>query len=233
MKKVQIRDFIGENQLNPTDGAVHATSLMSVFLRGSLVEQCCFFKETDLFMISGAEIEKSPVMGHKFNIVASESKDLRIWVLHAPNTKASSVQLATVPKPVESSDSVAVKKMCDRKSNRNEPPVKRCKLVLHPEAITYTRLADLKVNGVVNIYGVVKFFKSPFKTKGSDFVCCLSLVDQSFDNLDKSFKCVLFSKSKEMLPLIKSVGDIVRFHRLAVSQYQGELQGKFLPDSSW
>ncbi|XP_067040359.1 protection of telomeres protein 1-like isoform X2 [Acropora muricata] len=233
MKKVQIRDFIGENQPNPTSGAVNSTSVVSVFLRGSLVEHCFFLKERDLFMISGARIEKSAVVGHKFNIVASESEDLRIWVLQGPNTKASSVQFATVPKPDESSDSLGVKMVCDGESIRNEPPVKRCKLVLHPEAITYTRLADLKVNGVVNIYGVVKFFKSPFKTKGCDFVCSLSLVDPSFDNLDKSFKCVLFSKSKETLPLIKSVGDIVRFHRLAVSQYQGELQGKFLPDSSW
>lgn len=233
MKKVQIRDFIGENQPNPTSGAVNSTSVVSVFLRGSLVERCFFLKERDLFMISGARIEKSAGVGHKFNIVASQSEDLRIWVLQGPNTKASSVQFATVPKPEESSDSLGVKMVCDGESIRNEPQVKRCKLVLHPEAITYTRLADLKVNGVVNIYGVVKFFKSPFKTKGCDFVCSLSLVDQSFDNLDKSFKCVLFSKSKETLPLIKSVGDIVRFHRLAVSQYQGELQGKFLPDSSW
>ncbi|CAH3023261.1 unnamed protein product, partial [Porites evermanni] len=97
----------------------------------------------------------------------------------------------------------------------------------------YTKLAELKVNTVVNVYGVVKFFKSPFKTKGSDFVCTLSLVDPSLPSLDISFKCVLFSKSKEGLPSVKTVGDVVRFQHLGVGHYQGELQGKFTADSSW
>ena len=97
----------------------------------------------------------------------------------------------------------------------------------------YTKLADLKANTTVNIYGMVKFFKSPFKTKLSDFVCTLSLTDPSFDSMEKGFKLVLFSKSKEMLPLVKSVGDIIRFHHIAVGEFKGELQGKLLPQSSW
>ncbi|CAH3164924.1 unnamed protein product, partial [Porites evermanni] len=101
------------------------------------------------------------------------------------------------------------------------------------EKCIYTKLAELKVNTVVNVYGVVKFFKSPFKTKGSDFVCTLSLVDPSLPSLDSSFKCVLFSKSKEGLPSVKAVGDVVRFQHLGAGHYQGELQGKFTADSSW
>ena len=101
------------------------------------------------------------------------------------------------------------------------------------EKYIYTKLAELKVNTVINVYGVVKFFKSPFKTKGSDFVCTLSLVDPSLPSMDSSFKCVLFSKSKEGLPSVKAVGDVVRFQHLGVGHYQGELQGKFKADSSW
>ena len=97
----------------------------------------------------------------------------------------------------------------------------------------YTKLADLKADTIANVYGVVKFFKSPFKSKRSDFVCTLSLTDPSFDSMENGFKLVLFSKSREMLPQVKSIGDIIRFHHIAVGEFKGELQGKLLPQSSW
>ena len=53
-----------------------------------------------------------------------------------------------------------------RKAGITDPPSKKPHL-LEPQAI-YTKLADLKANTIVNVYGMVKFFKSPFKTRISD-----------------------------------------------------------------
>ena len=231
--KVLLKDVDTCNRSVPCDDLTSTRDVISVFLRGKFVEKCKILKVKDLLVITGAQIEKSSRGGHEFNIIANESSDLKIWVIQDPENKTSEIQSGTNQKPLESGPAVAVKKVHNTSSGEDEPPNKRSRLVLQPKPETYTKLADLTVNSVVNVYGVVKFFKSPFKTKGSDFVCTISLVDPSFDSLDQGFKCVLFSKSKESLPLVTSVGDVVRFHRLGVGQYRGELQGKFLPDSAW
>ena len=211
-----------------------AQDVISVFLKGDFVENFKIVKEQDVLMITGAQLEKSSRDGHKFNIIADESNEaLKIWIIQdtGNNNKTIANVSETVQKPLPTEFETT---MCRTGNDScNESPSKRRRLELQPKAAVYTKLADLKANAIVNVYGVVKFFKSPFKTKGSDFVCTLSLVDPSLDSLEQSFKLVLFSKSKETLPSIKSVGDIVRFHHIAVGKFKGELQGKFLPQSSW
>ena len=231
--KLCIKDFGAYSQTDPCIQSGDARDVISVFLKGSLVEKCKILKEKDLLVITGAQVEKSSREGHEFNIIANEGKDLKMWVIQDPESKTSGIASLASEKLVKSGTKAAEKKVHDKGNKDSEPPNKRSRLVLQPKAETYTKLADLTVNTVVNVYGVVKFFKSPFKTKGSDFVCTMSLVDPSFDSLDQSFKCVLFSKSKESLPLIKSVGDVVRIHRLGVREFRGDLQGKFMTDSSW
>lgn len=54
---------------------------MFVFLRGSLVEKCIFLKENDFLMITGVEVEKFVIAGYKFNIIVSEKRDFKIWVV--------------------------------------------------------------------------------------------------------------------------------------------------------
>lgn len=227
--KVSIKDVsvLGQSgSCNESD----ATEVISVFLKGKFVEKLKIVKEQDVLIIKGAQIEKSSREGDKFNIIADESNDgLKIWIIQGSgnNDKTVAEVGATA---IQKSD--ATGHATDTGGN-SESPSKRRRLVLQPKPAIYTKLADLKVGAIINVYGVVKFFKSPFKTKGSDFVCTLSLVDPSLDSLDQSFKLVLFSKSKETLPLVKSVGDVVRFHQIAVGEFKGELQGKFLPQSSW
>lgn len=234
--KVSIKDVDVHNQsgssndLNPQD-------VISIFLKGNFVGKCKIVKEGDILMITGAQVEKSSTDGHQFNIIADERNEaLKIWIMQDPEKNNNLRTIASVglsdvqkPGPVESETTA----QSVRKAGNTEPPSKRSKIILEPNATVYTKLADLKANTVVNVYGVVKFFKSPFKTRGSDFVCTLSLADPSLDSLEKSFKLVLFSKSKEMLPLVKSVGDIIRFHHIGVGVFKGELQGKLLPQSSW
>lgn len=86
---------------------------------------------------------------------------------------------------------------------------------------TYTPLNLLKEGAVANVYGVVKFFKPPYLSKGTDYCSVVTIVDQT----NVKLTCMLFSGNYEALPIIYKVGDIVRFHRLKIQVYKNELQG--------
>ncbi|XP_045144777.1 protection of telomeres protein 1 isoform X2 [Echinops telfairi] len=86
---------------------------------------------------------------------------------------------------------------------------------------TYTPLNQLKDGTVVNVYGVVKFFKPPYLSKGTDYCSVVTIVDQTNIKLT----CMLFSGNYEALPIIYKNGDIVRFHRLKIQVYKNEAQG--------
>ncbi|XP_063998444.1 protection of telomeres protein 1 isoform X6 [Pogoniulus pusillus] len=76
----------------------------------------------------------------------------------------------------------------------------------------YTSLNQLKDGTIVNLYGVVKFFKPPYVSKGTDYCSVVTLVDPS----NAKLTCTLFSGNVDCLPKIYKVGDIVRFHRIKV-----------------
>ena len=73
--------------------------------------------------------------------------------------------------------------------------------------------------------GVVKEFKQPATTRGSDYYSTLTLVDETEPRV--GVKCVLFNKSPERLPQVKQVGDVVCLHRANVTSYncQPQVQG--------
>ncbi|XP_006988465.1 protection of telomeres protein 1 isoform X1 [Peromyscus maniculatus bairdii] len=85
----------------------------------------------------------------------------------------------------------------------------------------YTPLNLLKEGTIVHVYGVVKFFKPPYLSKGTDYCSVVTIVDQT----NVKLTCMLFSGNYEALPIIYKVGDIVRFHRLKIQVYKNELQG--------
>uniref|UniRef100_A0ABI7W0D8 Protection of telomeres protein 1 n=1 Tax=Felis catus TaxID=9685 RepID=A0ABI7W0D8_FELCA len=85
----------------------------------------------------------------------------------------------------------------------------------------YTPLNQLKGGTIVNVYGVVKFFKPPYLSKGTDYCSVVTIVDQT----NVKLTCLLFSGSYEALPIIYKNGDIVRFHRLKIQVYKKETQG--------
>lgn len=97
---------------------------------------------------------------------------------------------------------------------------------------TYIQLKDLKVGSKVDVYGVVKFFKQPYKTRGSDWCTMISVVDPSYSDAFDKLKCLLFAREKNKLPDVK-LGDIIRFHRLSISEFAGCLQGQSSPGFSW
>ncbi|CAO2641687.1 Protection of telomeres protein 1 [Lemmus lemmus] len=86
---------------------------------------------------------------------------------------------------------------------------------------TYTPLNLLKDGTVVNVCGVVKFFKPPYVSKGTDYCSVVTIVDQT----NVKLTCMLFSRNYEDLPVIYKVGDIVCFRGLKIQVYKNELQG--------
>ncbi|XP_051785774.1 protection of telomeres protein 1 isoform X2 [Erpetoichthys calabaricus] len=85
----------------------------------------------------------------------------------------------------------------------------------------YSKINELKPGMLANIYGVVTFFKHPFLSKGTDYCSTLTITDQTGGKLS----CNLFNEKQDALPQIYKTGDIVRFHRIKIQQFQGELRG--------
>ncbi|XP_031202911.1 protection of telomeres protein 1-like [Mastomys coucha] len=86
---------------------------------------------------------------------------------------------------------------------------------------TYTPLNLLREGTVVNVCGVVKFFKPPYLSKGTDYCSVVTIVDQT----NVKLTCMLFSRDRDTLPSISKVGDVVCFRGLKIQTYKNELQG--------
>ena len=89
----------------------------------------------------------------------------------------------------------------------------------------YTTLANLQPDTTVNVYGVVKLFKPAWKCRGTDMCSVLMLMDPTVAE-SGGLECVSFQPNVFRLPNVQKVGDIVRLHRIKISQYQGRLQAK-------
>ncbi|XP_020530388.1 protection of telomeres protein 1a isoform X8 [Amborella trichopoda] len=85
--------------------------------------------------------------------------------------------------------------------------------------IVYTDIRDAIscINQKVNIFGVVKEFGMPKKSKGTDFVCRLEIMDMSRG--EPVLPVTFFAPSMEKLPHVKSNGDIIRLHRVLVKYH--------------
>ncbi|XP_069018523.1 protection of telomeres protein 1 [Embiotoca jacksoni] len=84
---------------------------------------------------------------------------------------------------------------------------------------SYLRLGDLKTGSIVNVYGVVVFFKQPFKSRGTDFCSSLKIIDQS----NQKVACTIFCEKLDDHPKIFQIGDIVRMHRVKASFFNDSM----------
>ncbi|XP_058502201.1 protection of telomeres protein 1 isoform X1 [Solea solea] len=84
---------------------------------------------------------------------------------------------------------------------------------------TYVRLDDLKPKTVVNVYGVVVFFKPPFKSRGPDFCSSLKITDQS----NQKIGCTIFCDKIDDHPQVFQVGDIIRMHRVKAQLFNNSI----------
>ncbi|BFZ12789.1 hypothetical protein BsWGS_15828 [Bradybaena similaris] len=97
---------------------------------------------------------------------------------------------------------------------------------------SYKSLGELKVNTIVDVYGVVKFYKPPVKTRGSDFCCVIGLTDPSLSSSEDKVSCNIFAATEAQLPQLQ-VGYIIRLHRLKIQTYNGRKQGYNGPGFQW
>lgn len=87
----------------------------------------------------------------------------------------------------------------------------------------YTAIDDLKIGMTANVYGFVRRYTEPKRTRGTDLVMTVCLVDRVPTKTELTL--VLFQHTVEQLPLIQSTGDIMRCHRLKIQKFEGRLQG--------
>ncbi|TNV77130.1 hypothetical protein FGO68_gene8008 [Halteria grandinella] len=89
-----------------------------------------------------------------------------------------------------------------------------------------------------NIYGIILDATYPHKTHGdsSHYVCTLKIADQlAEDGQIETCTLVLFGSKFEELPICQRVGDIIRVHRVTVTEYYGVKQftSRLYFNSSW
>uniref|UniRef100_A0A8C6KWW2 Protection of telomeres protein 1 n=1 Tax=Nothobranchius furzeri TaxID=105023 RepID=A0A8C6KWW2_NOTFU len=88
-----------------------------------------------------------------------------------------------------------------------------------PPKHTYVKLSDLKAEELVNVYGVVVFFKQPFKSYGTDYCSSLKITDES----NQKIVCTIFCREMDDHPKIFQNGDIIRLHRVKAKWFNGSM----------
>ncbi|KAK5866841.1 hypothetical protein PBY51_011384 [Eleginops maclovinus] len=186
-----ILKIIIQEEGSPPD-ASHQNPSINVILFGALAKDFDgAVNQGDVVVAAGFTVGKSPTVQkdklHPFNLLL-RGDGACVYVFRPP------------PPPSVSRSSPAAKRS-------SSPEVSRKTKV---RKYTYVGLGDLKAGSVVNVYGVVVFFKQPFKTRGTDFCSSLKITDQSNEKIG----CTIFCEKLEDHPKIYQIGDIVRLHRV-------------------
>ncbi|KAM8891055.1 protection of telomeres protein 1 isoform 1-T3 [Spinachia spinachia] len=176
-------------------------SSINVVLIGELAEDFSrAVNQGDVVVVSGFSVGRSPTVHkdglHPFNLLLSGD--------------AACVHVSPSP-PDDPSTSSAKKRSAVL-------PAEVSRATTAPK-YRYSCLGDLQAESVVNVYGVVVFFKQPFMSRGTDFCSTLKITDQS----DQRVACTVFREKLEDHPQIFRVGDIVRLHRVKVKSFNNSV----------
>ncbi|CAI5738474.1 unnamed protein product [Peronospora farinosa] len=114
----------------------------------------------------------------------------------------------------------------NKKLNRGQRTLSEARTT--SSAYRYSPLAEL-VSGHADIYGVVVNITLPKKTAGRDMVMTVSVTDESCSTRADAIQINVFYPTIAQMPKIKYIGDIIRFHKVKVQEYQGNIQGLSLP----
>ncbi|XP_010001691.1 PREDICTED: protection of telomeres protein 1 [Chaetura pelagica] len=165
---------------------------INILIYGKMAEDCAkVMRSGDTLVVAGFKLAKSPT---------AREDGRHDCHLEMSEEAGSVIYIYTKPKPTAAS--------------------KTASMSVAPKYV-YTPLDHLKDGTIVNLYGIVKFFKPPYVSKGTDYCSVVTLVDPSSVKLT----CTLFNGNLNSLPKIYKVGDIVRFHRIKIREYNGQMQG--------
>ncbi|XP_052523726.1 protection of telomeres protein 1 isoform X1 [Tympanuchus pallidicinctus] len=165
---------------------------LNVLIYGKMAEDCAkLTRNGDTFVVSGFKVTESPT---------AREDGRHACHLQVSEEAGSAIYICTQPSITPFSETTSAS--------------------VAPKYV-YTPLNCLKDGTVVNLYGIVKFFKPPYISKGTDYCSVVTLVDQS----NVKLTCTLFNGNLDSLPKIYKNGDIVRFHRVKIREYNGQMQG--------
>ncbi|XP_041794905.1 protection of telomeres protein 1 isoform X2 [Chelmon rostratus] len=194
-------NFIQKAVVQEEDSQPNMSSI-NIVLLGSLAKDFNqAVNQGDVVVASGFTVGKSPTVHkdklHPFNLLLS-GDDACVYVSRPP------------PPP-----------------DPRSPPAMKRSSALSAEVsratkapkYTYVRLDDLKAGSVVSVYGVVVFFKQPFRSRGTDFCSSLKITDQS----NQKISCTIFCEKLEDHPKIFQIGDIIRMHRVKTQFYNNSI----------
>ncbi|KAK2842779.1 hypothetical protein Q5P01_012979 [Channa striata] len=202
---VQSADFILKSVIQDDDSKPDASSQNSsinVVLFGPLAND---FSQTvnqgDVVVASGFTVSKSPTVHkdklHPCNLLLSGDE--------------ACLYVSRQPPPPDPTSLPAIKRSATHSteaSRANKAP-----------KYTYVPLGDLKPGCVVSVYGVVIFFKQPFKSRGTDYCSSLKITDQS----NQKISCTIFCEKLEDHPKIFQIGDVVRMHRVKTQYFNNSV----------
>lgn len=198
-------NFMLKTVIQEEDSASNASSQnlsINVVLFGELAKNFSQgVNEEDVVVAAGFTVSKSPTVHkdnlHPFNLLLSGG-DACIYVFR--------------PQPPPDVRSSLVNK-------RNSTLSTEVSMKTKVPKYTYVRLGDLTAGSVVNVYGVVVFFKQPFKSRGTDSCSILKITDQSNQNIT----CNIFCEKLEDHPKIFQIGDIIRMHRVKAHSFKDSI----------
>ncbi|XP_039918416.1 protection of telomeres protein 1 isoform X2 [Hirundo rustica] len=178
--------------LQDSDNLSSQINSIHVFIYGKMAEDCAkMIRHGETFIVAGFKVVKLPT---------AREDDRHGCNLEVSEEAGSAIYICTKPGTTTASETASVS--------------------VAPKYV-YTPLNHLKDGTIVNLYGVVKFFKPPYISKGTDYCSVVTLVDPS----NVKLTCSLFNGNLDSLPKIYKVGDIVRFHRIKIREYNGQMQG--------
>ena len=213
------------------------TDSINVFLVGPIADQSDVITEDDVLVLNNFHIENnsnSEYSNHSCQIIIDRMRsDAKVWIVHNPddtNKKRDNVSTGSSIAGTSGSNQPQGQALGNTQRTqltRQGSPRKKT------PAYTYTQLRNLEKNSTINIYGVIKFLKPAQRTRGTDYMMLISLVDPSLDSFSHKLKCVIFAREKNYLPEQAKIGDIIRMHRLKISEFNDEPQGANAPGFSW
>ena len=105
---------------------------------------------------------------------------------------------------------------------------------LLPQGFLNINSASSRLNGEVNLMGVVTDFLAPGPSRGTDFMSSFSMADSSYGGAyDDGLKVRFFRPLASELPAIRGTGDVVLLRGIKIKEWSGLTIGLSTRGTSW